>query len=121
VEWAEVHDHRYGTLKRELEAGRGQGGCVILEIDVQGARQVRRQYPDCLMIFLKAPSPEEYERRLRLRRTESEADLQRRLAGARQELACAGEYDVEVINDRLEDAVRSLREILQDKGGCRAG
>lgn len=117
LEWAEVHGQRYGTLRREIEAGAEQDQCVILEIDVQGARQVRRQYPDCLMVFLRTSSLEEYERRLRRRRTEDEAALQQRLAGAKKELACAGEYDVEIVNDHLEQAVQQFRDLLRRCGG----
>lgn len=112
LEWAEVHGYRYGTLRNEVEAGLQQGRCVLLEIDVQGARQIRRQYPNSLTVFLRTSSLEEYERRLRQRHTEEEAAIQRRLAVAQQELACAQEYDVELINDQLDEAVRAFREIL---------
>jgi guanylate kinase len=113
VEWAEVYGHRYGTLKSEVEPYLAQGITVLLEIDVQGARQVRRLYPDCVLVFLRTSSLEEYERRLRGRGTEDEAAIRRRVAAARQELACAGEYDHEVINDRLDAAVAAFRQILQ--------
>jgi guanylate kinase len=117
LEWAEVHGNRYGTLKSEVEPFVRQGLCVILEIDVQGARQIRRQYPDCLMVFLRTSSLAEYERRLRQRGTEDEPAIRRRLAAVEAELAAADEYDVYVINDDLESAVTQLRELLKSCGG----
>src|SRR5262249_28847624 len=102
LEWAEVHGFRYGTLKREVEPFRQQGRGVILDIDVQGARSVRRQIPDAVFVFLRTSAFETYERRLRERATEDEAKIQQRLVTARKELACAQEYDFQVINDDLE-------------------
>jgi guanylate kinase len=96
---------------------------VLLEIDVQGAAQVRRQCPDAVSIFLKAPSLATYEQRLRGRHTETEAAIQRRLEGARRELARAGEYDYQVVNDDLDQAVAELEAIIRRHfgGACHAG
>ncbi len=122
LEWAEVHGNRYGTLKREVDPYLAQGVHVLLEIDVQGAEQVRRARPDCVTLFVRTSNWEEYERRLRARGTENEIELQRRLQGARVELARAADYDVQIINDDLEAAVQSLRRALQHYGGTnRAG
>jgi guanylate kinase len=85
---------------------------VVLDIDVQGAAQVRARCPDTLSIFLQAPSLATYEKRLRARGTESEAAILRRLEGARRELEHAGEYDYRVINDDLETAVAEVRAIV---------
>jgi guanylate kinase len=115
LEWAEVFGNYYGTLRREVEPYREQGVGVILDIDVQGAAQVRRQCPDAVSIFLRAPSLEVYEERLRKRGTESEAAIQRRLAGARRELAHAGEYNYVVVNEDLETAVGQLREVVRQE------
>lgn len=113
LEWAEVFGQRYGTLKSEVDPYLQQGVNVLLEIDVQGAEQVRRVRPDALFVFLRTSSLAEYERRLRRRGTEDEAALQRRVAAAQRELAEAGRYDHEVINDDLETAVRDFRALLQ--------
>jgi len=113
LEWAEVHEQYYGTLKSEVEPNRSQGKGVILDIDVQGAAQVRQLYPDSVSIFLRTSSLGAYEERLRRRATEDEAAIQRRLAAARRELEHAAGYDYQVINDDLDAAVAQLRAIVQ--------
>src|SRR5262249_18509304 len=105
VEWALVHGHYYGTLKSEVDPYREQGIGVILDIDVNGAAQVRSVYGDSVSIFLRTSSLEAYEQRLRKRGTETEDALRRRLARAQNELARAAEYDYQVVNDDLESAV----------------
>src|SRR5262249_29972175 len=85
---------------------------VLLEIDVNGWRQVKRQCPDATSIFIRTSSLEALERRLRERGTEKEESIQRRLQGARAELALAPAYDHQVINDHLDDAVAQLRAIV---------
>jgi guanylate kinase len=112
LEHAQVFGNYYGTLKQEVEPYRAQGIGVVLDIDVQGAAQVRAKCPDALTIFLRAPSLEAYEQRLRARGTESEAALQRRLDGARRELERAADYHYQVINDNLETAVADVRAIV---------
>ncbi len=111
LEWAEVHGNCYGTLRAEVDPYRARGVGVILDIDVQGAGQVRRRYPDSCSVFLRAPSWDEYERRLRRRGTEDEAGIARRLATAKAELARAGEYDHVIVNDDLATAVAGLRRL----------
>jgi guanylate kinase len=113
LESAEVFGNCYGTLRREVEPYRAQGTGVMLDIDVQGCAQVRGQCPDAVTIFLKAPSLEVLEQRLRSRGTESEASIQRRLQGARAELARAGEYEYQVVNDELDATVSQLAEIVK--------
>lgn len=120
LEWAEVFGNFYGTPRQEVEPFRDQGWGVLLEIDVQGAAQVRQKVPDAVSIFLRAPSLEVYEQRLRSRGTEDEATIQRRVAGARAELAHASAYDYQVINDDLDRAVAELAAIIRNqfaKGG----
>jgi guanylate kinase len=112
LEHAEVFGNGYGTLRSEVEPFREQGIGVILDIDVQGASQVRLRCPDAVSIFLRASSLEAYEQRLRRRGTDTEAAIQRRLAGARRELEQAGDYDYQVINDDLETAVAEVRAIV---------
>jgi guanylate kinase len=111
LEWAEVHGNMYGTSVDEVERHRLAGHDVILDIDVQGAAQVR-QRTKAVTIFIAPPSLAELERRLRGRRTESEATIALRLNNARKELACSGSYDYMVVNDRLDQAMESLRSII---------
>jgi guanylate kinase len=112
LEWAEVFGNYYGTLKREVEPYRLQGTGVLLDVDVKGCEQVRRQCPDAVSIFLRVSSMETYEKRLRDRKTETEASLRKRLEGAKLELVRAGEYDHQVINDDLDTAVAAIRAII---------
>ena len=113
LEWAEVHGNYYGTLASEVLPYRERGTGVWLEIDVQGWKQVKARCPDAVSIFLMTSSPEEYERRLRARRTESEEALQRRLANARAELAWAPQYDFRVYNDDLDHALAAIKAIIK--------
>jgi guanylate kinase len=117
LEHAEVFGNLYGTLRREVEPYRERGQGVLLEIDVQGAEQVRRRCPDAVSIFLAAPSLEVYEQRLRGRHTESEEAIRRRLDGAARELAQAAKYDYRVINDDLEQAVAEVESLIRRQFG----
>jgi guanylate kinase len=114
LEYAEVFGsgYWYGTLRAELERSARARAWALLEIDVQGAGRIVEQYPDAVTIFLSASSPQEYEQRLRRRGTESEATIRRRMEIARDELAAAGFYRHQVINDDLESAVREIAQIL---------
>ena len=95
---------------------------ALLEVDVEGALNVTRAYPDAITIFLETPSAELYERRLRDRGTESEEGIQRRLQTARKELELAGSYRHRVVNDDLDRAVRKICGILEaHKAGAHAG
>ena len=111
LEWANVHGNMYGTSVEEVERHQQAGFDVILDIDVQGAEQVRER-ANPVTIFIAPPSLQELERRLRGRGTEDEATLLRRLDNAGTELACATSYDFLIINDRLDEAVESLRSIV---------
>lgn len=113
LEWAEVFGNYYGTLKCEVDRFREQGIGVLLEIDVQGWQQVKQLVPDVVSIFLETPSLEEYETRLRARKTETEEAIQRRLRGARQELTFAPLYDYRVVNDDLEVAVAQIKALVR--------
>ncbi len=123
LESAQVHGCQYGTLRSEVDPYRRQGISVILDIDVQGAAQIRRIYPDSISIFLRAGSLEMYEARLRQRGTENEESIRRRLAAAAQELDRAGQYDYQVINEDLSTAVAEVETIVrrQSKRGNHAG
>ncbi|MBR1673280.1 MAG: guanylate kinase [Fretibacterium sp.] len=114
LEYAHVHDAFYGTLKEDVERELDAGHDVLLEIDVQGALQVRQRMPDAVSIFVAPPSLEELERRLRNRGTEGGEELRLRLKNAAEELQRAGEYDHVVVNDNLDEASLTLRKIILD-------
>jgi guanylate kinase len=113
LESAEVHGNRYGTAKRVIGEALERGHDLLLEIDWQGARQVRELHPDCIGIFILPPSVEELERRLRSRGQDSEGVIQRRLANAREELAHADEFKYRIINKHFEAAKGELTSIIE--------
>ena len=112
LEWAEVHGELYGTPAAPVEALLAAGRWALLEIDVQGFRQVNAARPDCASFFLRPPSLDALEARLRRRGTEDAAKLQRRLADAQAELAAAADYDYQIVNENLAQAVRTFRTLL---------
>ena len=113
LESAEVHGNYYGTGKRViLDAVQG-GDDLILEIDWQGAAQVRRIFPDCVGIFILPPSVEELERRMRARGQDSDAVIRRRVQNAREELQHAGEFNYAIINKDFETARRERASIIE--------
>ncbi len=115
LEWAEVHGNLYGTPRQSV-LERLQKGCdVILEIDVQGARQVKEKVPDAVGIFVMPPSLGELERRLRGRGTESEAEIEQRLSNAREESKAAREYKYVVVNDDLRRAREEFCAIYENE------
>lgn len=112
VESATYNGERYGTLRSEVERELNAGRHVVLDIEVQGARQVRERFPNAVHIFVLPPSGEALVQRLRGRQTESVEALKRRLAHALDELKAVSEYDYVVINDDLESAVREVGTII---------
>jgi guanylate kinase len=117
LEWAQLYGgHRSGTPAAAVEAALASGRDVLLEVDVQGAASVRERVPEAILIFLQPPSEAELARRLRSRGTESEADLERRLAEARREMGEAGRFDHIVVNDQVERAVDEVLAIIEPKG-----
>ncbi len=112
-EWAEVHGNLYGTLKSEVERCLASGQHVVLELDVQGMRHMRKLRPDAVSVFLMPPGLDELERRLRSRGTNDEADIALRLRNAEVEMAARTEFDHVVVNDDLERAAVELERILQ--------
>jgi guanylate kinase len=114
LEWAVVHEQaKYGTPRAPVEAALAAGRMALLEIDLQGARQVRRQIPDALFVFLAPPSWSELVRRLVGRGTETEPERQSRLATARQELAAQKEFDVTIVNDNVQRASEELVSLIR--------
>lgn len=117
LEWAEFAGNLYGTPRQPVEERLGQGRPVLLEIELEGARQVRRTFPTAFQIFVAPPSFEELERRIRGRGTDSEEAILHRLARARDELAAAAEFDAVLVNDDLEKALSELEELIQLPAG----
>jgi guanylate kinase len=113
LESAEVHGYRYGTSKKVITEALKRGEDLILEIDWQGAQQVRRIYRDCVGIFILPPSVEELERRMRSRGQDSDVVIRRRLDNAREELEHASEFEYRIINKDFDTARRELAEIIR--------
>ena len=113
VEHAEYAGRRYGTLRSELERRTGAGEPVVLEIEVQGARQIRDAIPGALLVFIAPPSREALRERLVGRGTDAPEVVERRLRVAEEELAAQHEFAHVVVNDRLEDAVRELVDVVR--------
>jgi guanylate kinase len=119
LEYARVFDHWYGTSREHVDSLLRSGEPVVLEIDWQGARQVRRRAPEALGIFILPPSVAELERRLRGRGTDSEATIQRRLRDALGDIGHWHEFDFAVINDDADAAAEALAAIIDGRGeGC---
>lgn len=116
MEHARVFDHYYGTNRNSVASQLRHGQDVILEIDWQGARQVRESMPDCVTIFILPPSLAELERRLRNRRTDRPEVIERRLKDARSDMTHWKEFDYVIINDDLDDAISSLEAVLSGEG-----
>jgi guanylate kinase len=112
LEWADIFGERYGTPRAPVERSLAAGRDVLVEIDVQGARQVRAAVPSAFMVFLTPPSLSELERRLRSRGTETDEQIRRRLAKAAEELAAEREFDATVVNDDLDTAAREVIDLV---------
>ncbi len=113
LEWAEVHGNFYGTSKKWIADQLAVDADVLLEIDWQGAQQVRQQFPDAIGIFILPPSMEELERRLTGRGTDAADVIARRLAAAQAEMHHVGEFDYVIINNQLEEALLDLRAVVR--------
>jgi guanylate kinase len=116
LEHAQVFDNCYGTGVHTVEEALTNGEQLLLEIDWQGARQVRARLPEARSIFILPPSRSSLEQRLRARSTDSEAVIERRLRDAAEDLGHWNEFDYVVINDRFEQALEDLRAIVEDRG-----
>ena len=113
LEWSNVHGHFYGTRKDIVEDTLNSCRDVLLEIDVQGASQVKKKMPEAVMIFIQPPSFEELIRRLKKRGTEGPEELELRICNAREEMSHAGEYEHMIINDRVDKAAEDLIRIVK--------
>ena len=113
LEWAEYSGNRYGTLRSEVEARTERGAPVVLEIEVQGARQVRETMPEAVRIFIEPPDPGELRARLQGRATDDPETIERRLEVARQELRARDEFSHRVVNDDVDRASNELAGIVR--------
>jgi len=113
LESAEVHGHRYGTSQRVIEQTRASGRDLVLEIDWQGAAQVRLLHPDAIGVFILPPSMAELERRLRARGQDAEAVIRRRMRNAAEEMAHAAEFKYAIINKHFDDALQDLKAVVR--------
>jgi guanylate kinase len=113
LEWAQVHGELYGTSRDEVERAREEGVDLLLDVDVQGAAQVRERVPDVLSVFILPPSYSVLEQRLRGRAQDDEASIARRLEGARGEMEQAAVFDYMIVNDDVDDAVAVLEGVIR--------
>jgi guanylate kinase len=113
LESAEVHGNRYGTSQAVIREALARGQDLMLEIDWQGAQQVRRLYPECVGAFILPPSVAELERRMRARGQDSDAVIRRRLASAEEEISHAPEFDYAIINKDFDEAKKDLQAIIR--------
>ena len=113
VEWAAVHGARYGTLRSELERYMTAGSDVVLELDVQGMRNLRQMGLPVVAVFLLPPDLHELERRIRGRGQNDEASINLRMQNARDEIAAKNEYDHVIVNDDLDEAARLFERVLE--------
>jgi guanylate kinase len=120
LEYAKVFDNYYATSRSQVEKHLADNRNVILEIDWQGAQQVRKSMPECVTIFILPPSVEELERRLRDRRTDSPEVIERRLRDALSDMSHWSEFDHVIINDDLNQAIADLEDILDGEGEASA-
>ncbi len=128
VEWAEVHGNLYGTPREFIEKKLKEGEDILLDIDVQGALRIKKQFPSALLIFICAPSMEALEKRLQGRHSDSPEEVKKRLITAAKELSFSERYDHIIINENLKDALAELEGIVRkyresgkrrgEKSGC---
>ena len=113
VEWEEVYGNLYGTLRAEVDGALVRGQHLLFDVDVKGALSIKERYPAALLVFIRPPSRETLEARLRARSTEDEATIQRRLARTDMELELGEQFDHRVVNDVLDRAIAETKEIVE--------
>ncbi|MFH0948732.1 MAG: guanylate kinase [Elusimicrobiota bacterium] len=118
IETALVHGHHYGTLKKQLDEKLKAGKDIVLDVDVMGAFNVKKHYPNSLLIFIAPPSMKILEERIRKRHRDSEEDIQRRLKNARKEMGRRKFYDYIIINASLNRAFSELKKIVKHNCSC---
>ncbi len=114
VEWEELFGNYYGTLQAEVEKNLDKGKHLLFDVDVKGALSIKRRYPEAFLVFVRPPSQDVLRQRLRDRHTEEEAALQLRFNRVAMELDMSGNFDCQVLNDSLEEAVAEVRECVKN-------
>lgn len=112
VEWAKVHDHFYGTSKKVLEQTINKGKDILLDIDVQGAVKIKKQYKEALMIFITTPSLKILKERLIKRNKDSLEVIKRRIENAKKELTYLPKYDYLILNDKLDKSIQEVKSVI---------
>lgn len=112
VEWVELYGYKYGTPKDQVDDAVRTGENIFLEIDIQGAGEVKKLMPESVLIFIMPPSLEELEKRLKRRKTEKEETLTKRIRLAKEEIAAYDFYDYVIVNDKLDKAAKELADII---------
>jgi len=112
VEWAKVHDHFYGTSKKVLEQTLSKGKDILLDIDVQGAVKIKKQYKDALMIFITTPTLKILKERLIKRNKDSMDVIKTRVANAKKELTYLPKYDYLILNDKLDESIKNVKSVI---------
>jgi guanylate kinase len=120
LEWAEYNGNYYGTPRHGVEAALNAGKNVLLEIETQGALQVKRKFEAACLIFIAPPSLQELERRLRIRGTEAEIDIENRLNISRHEMTLQNQFDYVLVNENLKTCSQAIQAIIQSKNGTGA-
>lgn len=115
LEWAKYSDNYYGTKKDFVLKALSRGADVLLEIETQGAKKIMEKFPDCITIFFTPPNLDELEKRLRGRKTEDEASIQKRLQRVIEELKLAPHYKYEIVNDKVENALEKLQAVYDNE------
>lgn len=113
LEWARVHGSYYGTSAEFVRRGLEKGSYLFFDIDVQGGKQIKKKFPEAVLIFLMPPSMEELKKRITGRKSDSEKEIQKRLSNARSEINAAGFYDYLVINSDIDQAAKDLKSIIK--------
>ncbi|MFW6238239.1 MAG: guanylate kinase [Halanaerobiales bacterium] len=121
LESACVHNNYYGTPRSNVLKSLDRGEDIILEIDIQGARQVKEEFKNCILIFLMPPSLTELEKRLEKRGTETRESREVRLKNARRELKATVDYDYEIVNDNLQQTVKKVKNIIKKEKARKIG
>jgi len=115
IEWEKFYDYYYGTLRSYVEKNLKEGKSIVLEVDVKGALNIKKNFPEAVLIFILPPSIEELKKRLKNRKTETEEDFNKRIERAKMELSFKNKFDYNVVNENLESAEKEVFEIIENE------
>ena len=113
IEWERFYDYYYGTLKSFVKENIEKGAIVVLEVDVKGALNIKKLFPESVLVYIAPPSLEALKERLINRKTDSEEDMKKRIERAKMELSLKDKFDYVVVNDNLENAMKGVEEIIE--------